>query len=507
MRNIYRLRSMDHAENERMALLGLGAALAIPFLFLIIYQQWRTAIMLMSLILMLLAWKINRTLAVCLCFAYLLLLGDLRRIVDMSSGKAGLDPLLLVGALFALYLSLPILSHVRVKDSLSKVMLVMLCVMVLEIFNPKQGSIFIGLSAGLFWIVPVMWFWIGRRYATEEMVSRLLFGVVVPLGVLAAFLGLYQNFVGFLPWEKAWIDAAVANGFSSLFLAHGLIRSFGFSVNSVEFVELMMITILIVGPLLGSRKAGYTLFLPVLGLSIFLASSRTTIIKIIFGYALMWAVRGYAQKRAKVLPRLIFALVVGLGILVYSVGHLAADERALNSKSSKTDIAASHVIQGLANPLDTKKSTAGAHSDMFFLSILSGIEYPVGYGLGSTTLGAGKFSGGEQVAIGSSEIDISDAFLCTGVSGGVCFLLMIFYTFRYLLEYQMYGQELLKIFLIGIFAAMLGSWIGQGRYALAPLMCFLIGFLAKQHIEHVDAQRQSMETTSETRQSREPQFA
>jgi hypothetical protein len=482
--NTLSLRRTSHAGNERLMLLGLGAVFIIPSLFLVLNEQWRLATMLMCLILLLLAWRINRTVAICLCFAYLFLLGDIRRIVDMAAGPPGLDPLLLVGALFALYLGLPIIRRVRVGDSLSKVILVLFCVMVLEIFNPKQGSIFVGLSAGLFWIVPVIWFWIGRRYATEAMVSKLLFGVVAPLGILAAILGLYQNFVGFLPWEQTWIDAAVASGLNSLFLAAGKVRSFGFSVNGVEFMELMLVTCMIVGPLFTSKKAIYTLFLPVLFWSIVLASSRTTIIKVILGYAVMWAVRGYAHNRAKVIPRLIFALVFGLGALVYTVGHAAASEAATTSKSSKADFATSHVVQGLANPLDDKKSTAGAHAGMFTSGILVGFTNPVGYGLGSTTLGAGKFADSAGATTGSTEIDISDAFMAMGVVGGVCFLLMIYQTGRYLLEYLTYGNKQMGYCLAGIFAAMFGSWLGQGRYAMAPLMCFLIGFLAKQHNDH-----------------------
>ena len=474
------LRNAGRSSQERLLNLGLAGVLVIPSLLLLIYEQWRLATMLMFLTLMLLTWRINRTLAICLCFAYLFLLGDIRRIVDMASGTAGLDPLLLVGAVFTLYIGVPILSKVRVRDSLSKVMMVLLGVMVLEIFNPKQGSIFVGLSAGLFWIVPVVWFWIGRRYGTEAMVSKLLFSVIAPLGVLAALLGLYQNFVGFLPWEQAWIDAAVAAGYNSLFLAAGQVRAFGFSVNGVEFVELLLVAAVIIGPLATSRKAIYTLFLPVLFTSIFLASSRTTIIKVILGYAVMWAIRGYAKNRARVFPRLAVALVIGLGGVLYTASHASIDEAATTSKSSKADFASSHVIQGLANPLDSKKSTAGAHAEIFTSGIIAGFTNPVGYGLGAISLGAGKFSGGEQLEVGSSEVDISDAFICMGVVGGVCFLLVIYHTLRYLMLYLNYGNRQLGYALAGVLTAMLGSWIGQGRYAMAPFICFLIGFLAKE---------------------------
>ena len=47
--------------------------------------------------------------------------------------------------------------------------------------------------------------------------------------------------------------------------------------------------------------------------------------------------------------------------------------------------------------------------------------------------------------------------------------------------------------LAGIFSSMLGAWLGQGRYAMAPFMCFLIGFLAKQHNEQKEIRKAEQE--------------
>ncbi len=98
------------------------------------------------------------------------------------------------------------------------------------------------------------------------------------------------------------------------------------------------------------------------------------------------------------------------------------------------------------------------------------------------TLGAGKFGTGT----GSSEIDISDAFISMGIVGGICFLLMMLYTAHYLLEYLSYGPKPITYILVGLFASMFGSWIGAGQYALAPFMCFMIGFLARKHLERAE---------------------
>jgi hypothetical protein len=480
MASIFMRRELSHTTYERLLQPLLGAAFIVPMMYLMMHGQMRILATLIFLVVLLILWRISRTLAMCATFAYLTLLGDIRRIVDMSAGSAGLDPLLIVGAIFSLYLALPLFFNLRLTDKLSKIVIALLGVMILEIFNPKQGSLFVGISAGLFWVVPIFWFWIGRSYATEEMVSKILLGVIAPLGIAAAFLGLYQNFVGFLPWEQAWINTAIASGYTALSLGYGKIRAFGFSVSAVEFVISMVVTTMIIAPLIKSKKAIYSIFLPVLFAAIFLGSSRTAILRVIFGFAAIWSVRGYAERRGKVVPRMILAFVLGLGALGYSVSHVASDEATLTDKSSKADVSTSHVVQGLADPVN--HSTAGVHTAMFTYGIISGFTNPVGYGLGSVTLAADKFGGGDNT-MGSSEIDVSDSFIALGLIGGICFVLMMVYTVRYLLEYLTHGKKNLTYMLVGIFAATLGGWIAQGQYALAPLLCFLIGFLTKQHLE------------------------
>jgi hypothetical protein len=119
---------------------------------------------------------------------------------------------------------------------------------------------------------------------------------------------------------------------------------------------------------------------------------------------------------------------------------------------------------------------------MFLFGIASGFTNPVGNGLGSVTLGADKFGGSSGVSTGSTEVDISDAFRSMGLVGGICFLLMIYHNSRYVLEYFLYGRPIISYALVGIFAAMLGQWIGQGQYSLAPAICFCMGFVTRQHL-------------------------
>ena len=156
----------------------------------------------------------------------------------MAFGQPAQDLLLLVGPAMAFVLAFPLLLKVRLKDNLSKAMLFLLVVMALEIFNPKQGGLSVGLSGAIFYIAPVLWFWVGRHYGSPAVVEKLIYRVIFPLAFLAALLGFLQTFIGFLPYEQAWIDIA-AKSYTALHLG-GSIRAFGFSVSGTEYAVLLM---------------------------------------------------------------------------------------------------------------------------------------------------------------------------------------------------------------------------------------------------------------------------
>ena len=147
--------------------------------------------------------RVDRPTAVLVTFAYLFLMGDLRRVISLAEPQPAFATMLLISPVMAAYLGLPQLFRVRLTDGLSKAMFALLVIMALEIVNPLQGGLSVGLSGAFFYIVPMLWFWAGRSLASPAVVEKLLYGVIVPLAVAAALLGLYQTFFGLLPFEQA----------------------------------------------------------------------------------------------------------------------------------------------------------------------------------------------------------------------------------------------------------------------------------------------------------------
>jgi hypothetical protein len=473
--------AVARAENMRISglkAMGIwltGLCVLVPAGYLFVHGQMRILIALMCLGALLMSWILDRTMSIVVTFSFLLILGDIRRITDMiAPSYAGLDLLLVVAPVFAIYLAVPLLLRLKVDDKLSKAVLALMAIMLLEIFNPRQGGIAVGVGGAMFFVIPILWFWIARNYATDRMMFSLFYRVFLPIGILDGLLGVAQAYIGFFPWEKAW---AIKLGSQYTFSA-GHMRSFGFSTGASEFASTLLISgICVMAAIFAGRRA-YVLLIPILLAASVLSSSRGLIVKLLFGGAMIWAVRSKGGRNW--VPRLVIALVVGAGLIWYSASHAGGDEPAPPlTKSTTAQIATEHVTQGLANPLEAKSSTAGVHWQIFVGGIVKGFTYPIGTGIGAITLAAGKFTSG-ALNTASSEVDISDVFTTMGFFGGFLYLYIIYLVFRMAFFYIREGTAIMSLAYIGLFASLIGAWIALGQYSTAPFVWFCIGSLVRK---------------------------
>ncbi len=454
----------------------LTLASLVPALWLLFHDQLNNLVAVLFFAALLILTVVNKRLSILATLIYLFLLGDIRRVVGTLVGFPALDPLLLVGPGISAVLALPMFLRLRLQDSLSKAVFALMVVMALEIVNPRQGSIAVGVAGAMFYLVPLLWFWIGRQYGDDALLRMVIYRVVIPVGVLAAILGAVQTYIGFLPWEKVWI-AAVADHYKALNLGNGFIRSFGFSVNSVEYIDLLLVASTCAAAAFFSGKRPYGLLVPALGAALFLASSRTALLRFLFAAAAAWALSSRGGRGW--VTRLVVALSLGAGLLVFSIAHVSSSDGKAG-QSSAASASAQHQLQGLSHPLDSRYSTAGLHSQMFSRGILAGFTNPIGNGLGSTTLASSKL-GGDESAAGSSEVDISDAFISMGVIGGGIYLTVIVLIVRRALAFSTSAPRSVGLPAVGLLAALIGAWIALGQYAISPTVWLLIGILSRYH--------------------------
>jgi hypothetical protein len=424
---------------------------------------------------LLLAILFDKPSGILLTLGYLIVMGDIRRIVSFISEPARFDLLLLIAPVIAALLAVPILVNIRLRDSLSKAVLALFAIMVLEVFNPLQGGLAVGLAGAIFYIAPLFWFWIGRRYGSPMLIERLLNTVILPLACLAAVLGLAQTYIGFLPWEDAWIDIA-SRTYVALHLGTS-IRAFGFSVSAAEYATMIAFaTAAICGKFLAGKRIWVIVF-PVLFAGVVLASGRSVIIKLIATVALLWPLR----KNPKITPLLALRLagfaVSGLVALSLFASHFGSTPQSSKSVSAAT-AALNHLAGGLGHPLDQRYSTAGLHGNMIAYGFKAGFTSPIGRGLGSTTLAGAKL--GSDVNQASSEVDVSDMFIMLGLPGGIAYLCVLFLTFGRAFTYLRTVPTTISLPVLAILFCTIGSWLIGGQYSTSSIVFFMIGGLVYQ---------------------------
>jgi hypothetical protein len=428
-----------------------------------------------------LATLFDRALGALLTLGYLIVMGDIRRLVSYVSEPRPFDLLLMIAPAIAAMIAVPLLIGVRLKDHLSRAMLLLLIIMLLEVFNPQQGGLEIGLSGALFYVAPMFWFWIGRRYASPTVVKRLLYSVIAPLAILAALLGLIQTFIGFLPWEQAWIDR-VQSTYTAIHLA-GSVRAFGFSVSGAEYAILMMIAAAAIICASFTGKKVWASALPILGIGILLASSRGVALRLMIAVAAAWTLR----TTPKLYPAILIRLAVVGSVALFGIIGLASwfapsySERPGNQTAVQNALA--HETGGLAHPLDEHYSTAGIHERLVLSGFEEGFADPIGHGLGATTLAALKFGGDPNE--GSSEIDVSDMFVSLGLIGGLVYLSVLCLVARRALCYLQAVPRSIGLTVFVILLCTAGSWLIGGQYSISSILFFLIGGLEYQFPEAV----------------------
>jgi hypothetical protein len=413
--------------------------------------------------------------AVLWTLVYLILLGDIRRIIVQIAAPSTFDPLLLIAPAVTTVLVVPLLGSLKLREPLSKAVLGLLVIMGLEVLNPKQGSLSIGLSGAFFYIIPVMWFWIGRSLGSVALVETIIFRVVLPLGIIAGIFGLCQSFIGFLPYQQAWI-AAVARTYTSLYVGSS-VRAFGFSVSAAEYATLVECsTALIVAAYFASRRL-WMAALPILATALLLSGGRGLTIKLVVVLCVLWIVRKGRLNPAKLIG---MAVLGGLALLSLSLiaGHFAGSADAGQRGGSAAQEALMHQLGGLAHPFDKKYSSAGLHTNMVATGFLEGFTSPLGHGLGSTTFASRKFPADSDW--GSSELDFSDMFISLGLVGGLLYLGMAVFGVHAAFKYFRETKLSVGIPVLAILLATLGGWLIDGQYSTCSLVFFILGSVVHQ---------------------------
>lgn len=423
---------------------------------------------------------------VALTLAFLAIQGDYRRYAGYFEGYPVNDALLLVAPASAFFICcLSVLNGKRVPGGggLSVTVLLLAVLMTAQIFNPSQGGLIVGLGGALFYLVPLLWFWIGRAYGDRATIEQILRRVVVPIGVTAAALGLWQSLRGLLPFEAAWADAtnAYAANYNAVLVSHDVVRAFGFFNSSAEYARFLLVVSVVIVALWLCDRSRWVWLLPPLLTAMFLVSSRGPVVLFVLTTVVLWAVHG--RSPGTWLPRFAVAGVCGFSLL--AVGLLGLKATHL---SDRVDVLVSHQVEGLLDPTNSEKSTAVGHMALTAEGVLEGFASPAGRGLGSTTLAASKFGTG----VYSAEMDFANVFYSLGLIGGFLYLAVIASAIRRAVIVWRRRRTGLELAMLATLIATLTAWMIGGEYSIAAIVWFVMGAIDRSYAELTMARQKAL---------------
>jgi hypothetical protein len=348
------------------------------------------------------------------------------------------------------------------RDWLSRLVLLLFLLTIVEAFNPAAG-ITAGLIGLLFMAVPLVWFFVGREILTDHAAERVL-QLVVLLGTPIAAYGLYQTQVGHPPWDDQWL--AYARDYASLNVGDQ-VRAFGTFSSFGEYATFTSAALVIAVGFVLRGKSIALLALPVLGVALFFASSRTALLTAVLAIVVMLALRP---------RRPVLALVVAVTAAAAAAGGVMVFGSQLSSAASGagSDLV-SHQLGGLTDPLNPDSSTLLLHVEMVVDGVKTSISNPLGLGTGAGNLASGISSNMDNV--GSTDIDISNEFVALGPAGGLLYVGLILLTLALAVRTYFRGNELALV-VVGILIVAMGQWLNGGFYALSPLIWMMAGWLA-----------------------------
>ena len=454
-----------------------GGAFLI-FSLLLILEQGRVALAAAFLFVFIAMARVNIQAAVLAVMVYVTFVGDLRRMLIPFFTWTGRDPLLLVGGVFAILVVAGALAARQVKfdTPLAKMMAALTGIMVLQIFNPGQGGLVVGVAGIMFVIVPILWFWVGRTYATERMVHLLFYRVIVPLALVGAALGVYQFFYGYLPYQKLWLADNWYAGLGS----PDKPAAISLFASNTEYGNYTVIGAALLWAAFVSKQRTAILLVPVLIATMLVTGSRGPVAKLFLAIAVIWAVQGRDVRTWTIRGGL--ALVVGLMGLGYSITTAASMTGDEDIQKNLARQAEEFTAQGRAE--DDGYSSSGNHLSMMLGAYTWTLSNPLGMGLGATSQAAGKFGGNSH----TSETDLGDSFISTGIVGGALYHVIVAVILMCLVRYWLLTRRPVALALIGVLCVTFLQWQGGGQYAVSTIVWFCIGALDRLY---TDARRAS----------------
>jgi hypothetical protein len=366
---------------------GAGTILlGLTIAFLLAQGQIRAIVLVLLGVLCLLCLAPRRGVFIVLLF--LPFMYYLRRQVLYFNEFSQTDPILLFPpvATIAMFFSVLVMHTQRVYQLLRaslllKLILALAIVFALQIFNPYQGSLLVGIAGGMYFIIPVLWVFLGMILDESQM--RKIFMMILVLGTITALYGWYQHYVGFTDVERYELESK--NFFKELGDKPRIVSTFA-SIGDFSLYISVAGYFAFAFYWRNKTRLVYLACIAAMLAAMFWTAVRSSMFSLAF--AIVVFLIGEAKRPGRALLRGGAVLIVVAALYGYLYTYTP---RALWETERSKNPFVVHTVAGLAHPTE-ERSFQSRLSNWAYVWKLSFTENALGRGLGSTTLAAVKFT-------------------------------------------------------------------------------------------------------------------
>ena len=364
---------------------------------------------------------------------------------------------------------------------------------VIQIFNPLQGGLFIGLSGGLFMLVPLMWFYFGQEVKLNFMTAA--FRLAVFIGLIASLYGIYQLVFGYPAFEQYWLDNTEFYASIAVGKVQRAVATFSSAEEWGRYIELGAIIAFGFGAAANHLRHRVGWFLAGLSLAgvLLITGQRTAIFGFALGFAVLILLGARTLRNAMGRTALLLLPVLMLGILAKAPD---ADEMWSKGENEKVGTLVSHTTRGTLNPTGEESMQARLETWTYLaLNVLP--ARPLGAGLGAGTLSEMKFNE-------SSDMPPIDSFILVlvvacGIPAALLFLWILARTlslsFRAARRAPAGTPEAAVARIVAALmpAIILNTFFGLTftLYSVAPIAWLLIGWISAEESRARDSAKEA----------------
>ncbi|MBC8030237.1 MAG: O-antigen ligase family protein [Pyrinomonadaceae bacterium] len=346
--------------------------------------------------------------------------GLTRRLQYLIVDYSQFDPIHVLTPLVALMALARLLQrhrfHIINATPLAGAVTILAGIFFVQIFNPLQGGMMIGLSGAMLMLVPVSWFYFGQ--VVNLRLIQIVLRLIVGIGIVTSLYGVYQLIYGYPDFERYWLEhlefyVSIGVGhvkrpvatFSNAeewgrYIGMGALIAFGFGVGAKQWLS----------------RAGWLLCTAGLSSVLLFTGQRTAIFGLLLGFATLIVLGAKNLRGAAVRVALLLVPVLLITVLAKPPSE---DEMWSKEDTETVGTLLSHTQRGTLQP--TGEDSLYVRFEIWQELVTTVIPYrPLGSGLGAGSLSALKFSSGaEETAIDNFILVLAVA---CGIPGALLFV-------------------------------------------------------------------------------------